>query len=1649
MNRLKDVPLYLLLFHSLAALATEVNPEEMFRFPSRTNNIAVSASGKVFVATENFLYQLNQRLGLEVCERTGPLLEGPCTEQLGCCAKWKETANVNKILVVDDKKQRVLTCGTVRLGACKVRELHNISRYQNDSLKNVASLHPEASTIAFLVNGPMKTYLVTAVTPTGKSSRFIPDTCKGNRTYYEGNGATIFLRNPEGRVGDPTFLGFNDGAHGDAVVSPQDNYPVELQYVQGFQWQSHIYILLNANTSGPEIICMDIKDRRTSTLQSFAQATLFCPWRGGQAIRVLSSALIHPSHSPAFMAAILSQQGHPENTALYFYNLSQFNEYRKCHKVYFMVKNEEVCNEFLYPINNISMFNHSGLLSVSARIVRDWIVLFLGTDDGQLIKLVIDGNMKLIHPTVLFELKEETPIHHRVMFDKLDSNHLYLTSETEVRRLKVAPCDQYISCTDCLSALDPFCGWCTLKKRCSFENECENSNHTVHWITMAEQNSCPRVTFTPSAIDYSLNSAKLFKIEVTEKLRTLIKENAICTMRKARNKEVICIGKYTNANDCPCRLSNNIYTQLENEPDPIIIEASVEFSSLKFSTNVTVHNCYKIATVRLNNVPCSECIKSGCHWCVAEHKCTHTPCNQTAEQFCPQVDKATLHPTKDLRIFLKHAKVLNDSNIRLNCKFNGQLLVANWIDSSTIHCLQPQFKDERRIIPVNVVHATNSTDVIDNPNNITVYSCDTQKPDCVFCTSERICTESVVTKIYPVRVSSSGTTTLTIVGSGLNVGLKAVLYIRGMSDHITVKTNNCTIENDTLVRCILPKTTHGKKTVCLLYDSESQFMSNRTAVLEYTSQSFITKIHPTVLWASGGRNITINGKNLDVIKQVQMWLSEDPNKWTECSVNNRTWICVAPSLESRRIPGNHSMSFLVSGSKKQDFPLTYHHDPVFYNFTKIIDDKQLLITVLKKKDNLCLQREEVKIYVPRDKGDPLECNITEITEDKIKCLLLTSDTPVPKIEVTVGPYKAVLTKPVPSKLIFIVLIVIPVMLVIFISIYCWATSRKAKQFSQSLNSQMELLESQFRNQIREGFVELQTEGSDMQLLEDSGSIPFLDYKHFAVRTFFPESGNGASVPSFVSDPIVTAPQAPGKDKPNEGFDTLTNFLSNEQFLVTLIHILEQQKDFSIKDRCRFASFLTIAFHSNLVYLTRILDRLLKDLMDQSTAQPKLLLRGTETVVEKLLTNWVSLCMYGFLRESVGEPLFKLVSAIKQRINLGPVDAISGKALYTLNEDWLLWQVTDFNTLKLNVIFQLSTEVEYGSDLDLSCPLEVDVLDCDTIGQAKEKIFETFFNKYGYSQRFQMKDIDLELIKNGPNQILQDIDQTSQVLENGMTKLNTIGHYRIPAAASIVAIKRVNSSKIDGESENKLCHLISPHSEFVENPVPEQGKQKFKVKEMYLTKLLSSKVALHSFVETLFRSIWSIPNNKPPMAIRHVFDILQAQAYNKKLTDPDVLHIWKTNSLPLRFWINIIKNPQFVFDIEKTPHLDSCLSVIAQAFMDSFSLSSHQLGKHSPTNKVLYARDIPHYKDEVKHYYRQIADMASLTEEEMEKFLTEESKKHENEFKEKDAMVELGKYIQKYSVQLESKLENEGIQEMNEGISKIREFFDRRSKCGWE
>ena len=86
------------------------------------------------------------------------------------------------------------------------------------------------------------------------------------------------------------------------------------------------------------------------------------------------------------------------------------------------------------------------------------------------------------------------------------------------------------------------------------------------------------------------------------------------------------------------------------------------------------------------------------------------------------------------------------------------------------------------------------------------------------------------------------------------------------------------------------------------------------------------------------------------------------------------------------------------------------------------------------------------------------------------------------------------------------------------------------------------------------------------------------------------------------------------------------------------------------------------------YATEILRTLLYQLVDKSFASkhPQLMLRRTESVVEKMLTNWLALSMYDYMKDQAGSSLFLLFSALKRQVEKGPIDAVTHDARSVIN-----------------------------------------------------------------------------------------------------------------------------------------------------------------------------------------------------------------------------------------------------------------------------------------------------------------------------------------------------------------------------------------------
>ncbi|XP_051547304.1 plexin-C1-like isoform X2 [Myxocyprinus asiaticus] len=1420
--------------------------------------------------------------------------------------------NTVTILVPFDANGTLVTCGTSNGGYCEVLDINDITNSIYWERLSVGPQQNETS-VAFIVDtspqvSPNGTYLL--VGRKDKESitlRNTLDSDKGGIFSKAGEGSEAYIEITRKNVE------FVDGFQ----VSLRKLSYVFLNAETETEWKVHVLRLNNS------------KIRKTDIIKNFKVATIECC---NDTVRpVLLASTVIPSVNAVIWAGVFSAQNQhdPENTALAFYNISHIEGQVKG----FCSNGAKNCDtESANKLKPLAVvFKHGSMTSVAAAKNGPWIVLFIGTKDGQLIKLVLDETFKAGCPTILYKSDDERAVFPKIHLDPVDSKHVYIALKNQIRKVPVVQCAKYSTMKDCRISLDPHCGWCVNTSRCSTKEECLKSS----WLSIPSD---------------SLQK-ELLSFQVAEKSSRVIALHLALSLESTGNLTFSCAFTTGSVNlcdkpdaagvfpNCSCSFSDQLlFTR------GLTVSAAVTIGDQKITEMLTLRNCSSITnnSAKASYTQCVQCISAGCHWSSSLQQCVWT------HEFGPQL----------------------------------QVDLCKDLHSGT----------------------------------------DYKEPE--------------ILSLEPNKVSFRGRNRVLLRGTNLESVTK--IHIRGDLDCIPKEAPVFERSSDTLRFHIPPSETKGTMKVCAV-TPDGRCHGN--SIITYSSQPSCTGIQPKVTWNSGGRKIHVQGANMEFVESIIIGPFSKELITHHNTSSGNVWFHSHPRDHNDVV----SLSMKVGNSTLNCVDnFSYLPDPEYTEFTTSQVSDYLLVTIQKKADKLNLSESEVNVTGLQ--GDQKhECALERIESNAILCKIklepgkiITVDTLIIHIGHSL---KRLEMSQSGSKYLYILVALI--LLIILGTVVGVVVHRKSQiKMNERMNKQLEMLESNIRRDIRQGFVDLQTEKSD--LIDNIGAIPFLDYKHFASKIFFPEASPLATL--MIKDIGQDSEWASVDEK----CQALAVLVRDKQFLSCFVHALEEQKNFSIKDKCTVASLLTVALHGDLLYLTEVMEDLLQSLMDQSSnANPKLLLRRTESIVEKLLTNWMSICLYGYLRESVGQPLFLLVSALTQQISKGPVDSVTEKALYTLSEDWLLCQAQDFEALKLQVLFAV------GTDGEVSEPLEVNALTCDTIHQVKEKILQTFQRKFGFPYTQQIRDIEIEYEKAGNFVLLQEVDDSSEI-RGHVTMLNTLRHYQVADGACIKVITisvqaplmSQNSVKDDENFSTKYFHLVDPDIDIDLSKHPERKEMKFK--EMYLTKLLSTKVAVHSFVENLFKNIWGLPNNRGPLAVKYFFDFLDAQAERKKISDPDVIHIWKTNSLPLRFWVNILKNPDFVFsDMEKTPHLDGCLSVIAQAFMDSFSLAEQHLDKHSPTNKLLYAKDIPKYKLEVKMYYKIMKDTPSISNQEFKMFLQEESKKHENEFNESAALRELYKYMARYFSEISQKLEQtDAPTSLKEEMQKVKELFDNMKRSAW-
>uniref|UniRef100_A0A8C7TU01 Plexin-A1 n=1 Tax=Oncorhynchus mykiss TaxID=8022 RepID=A0A8C7TU01_ONCMY len=1174
-------------------------------------------------------------------------------------------------------------------------------------------------------------------------------------------------------------------------------------------------------------------------------------------------------------------------------------------------------------------------------------------------------------------------------------------------------------CLSCVNGSFP-CHWCKYRHMCTQNaNDCSFQEGRVN---VSEE--CPQI----------LPSTQIYIPVGVMKPITLLAKNLPQPQSGQRNYE--CIFHIQGAtysvtalrfNSTSIQCQRTSYDYEGNDLSDLPVDLSVVWNENQvidnpFNIQAHLYKCYALRD------SCGMCLKADprfeCGWCVQEKKCS-------LRQECAPLDSSWMHPTagNSRCTHPKITKLFPETGPRqggTRLTITGENLGLQFRDILTgvrlgkVPCIpiEEEYISAERI--VCLLNDATGYRVQEANVEVCVRDCLTDYR----ALSPRAFTfvTPFFTRVLPAQGPLSGGTRVTIEGNHLNSGSSVFVNIGRHPCHFKKR-------NAREIVCVTPAgLTPGSTPV--MVDIDSAELRNPEVKYNYTDDPTVLRIEPDWSIASGGTLLTVSGTNLATIREPKIRAKYgSAESFHNCTVfNNSVMVCLAPSVTD----SERGFSDTGSGPDEIGFYMdnvhalvvvnetfSYYPDPVFEPLspTGVLELKPTSPLILKGRN-----------LIPAAPGNS-RLNYT-VFIGETPCVLTLSETQLlcewpnltgqHKVTIRVGGFEY---SPGTLQIYSDSLLTLPaiigigggggllLLVIIAVLIAYKRKSRDADRTLKRLQLQMDNLES---------------------------------------RVYFLMWGTPYIYITFTTHVDVKALTLFGQ------------LLTKKHFLLTFIRTLEAQRSFSMRDRGNVASLIMTALQGEMEYATGVLKQLLSDLIDknlESKNHPKLLLR------RRPLTH--SFTQSSTHTECAGEPLFMLYCAMKQQMEKGPIDSITGEARYSLSEDKLIRQQIDYKTLTLHC---MNPENENASEVT------VKGLNCDTITQVKEKLLDAVYKGSPYSQRPKAGDMDLEWRQGRMARIiLQDEDVTTKI-DNDWKRLNTLAHYQVTDGSVIALVPKQNSAynisnsstftkslsryesmlrtasspdslrsrtpmiTPDLESGTKLWHLVKNHDHSDQREGDRGSKM---VSEIYLTRLLATKGTLQKFVDDLFETIFSTAHRGSalPLAIKYMFDFLDEQADKHSISDSDVRHTWKSNCLPLRFWVNVIKNPQFVFDIHKNSITDACLSVVAQTFMDSCSTSEHKLGKDSPSNKLLYAKDIPNYKNWVERYYSDISRMPAISDQDMSAYLAEQSRLHLSQFNSMSALHEIYSYIVKYKDEILSALQKDEQSRRQRLRSKLEQVID--------
>uniref|UniRef100_A0AAF5DK30 Sema domain-containing protein n=2 Tax=Strongyloides stercoralis TaxID=6248 RepID=A0AAF5DK30_STRER len=666
--------------------------------------------------------------------------------------------------------------------------------------------------------------------------------------------------------------------------------------------------------------------------------------------------------------------------------------------------------------------------------------------------------------------------------------------------------------------------------------------------------------------------------------------------------------------------------------------------------------------------------------------------------------------------------------------------------------------------------------------------------------------------IYPTFGPISGGTQVSIYGNNLNIGSNISIYF----DNIPCIINN-NRNSSQIISCKTSKSPrkYHVSAIRLQIDNAIKIINSQ---FEYREDPIITSIQPQSSFKSGGRLITVYGSNFDSVLSSQMYLLNSNDAMIGkiisglgiCKISNSTLMhCQSPKLmDHSNVQSKYFVGFFMDNVMSvrnlgNQIQMTITPDPTFDFFSEIkmqpIDQTVLLLTGNHLSISTTL--EDYKVFIGTE-----SCNVVLLDYTQLLCRVPerqpygTDENGIPtfnnyplvvvkvgnlrfeigsiEYESMVGGDFGVMRMPVIRFILLLITVIFTIILIIFSLITIWKRRNGERERDyKRIQQQMEQMESNVRNECKQAFAELQTDMSDLTLTIEDIGIPYQNMEYFLKVLLSHEFNNEYSMylGYNMTNSGVGSIYAPQQPMIITQFESL---VFNRQFIFMLVNMLESNPSITTTERTAVASAIITCISRNMEYCTEVVFTLLEGHIENSVYNKTshLLFRRSESVVEKLFSHWLSISMFPELcngHNDIAKSLYLLYRALKYQIEKGPIDAVTGDSRYSLNEQKLLREHVDDKSIIL-IIIPFETFDQF--------PIQLRVLQCDTITQVKGKLLDLLYKNQGFNNRLTVEQFDLVWQNNKKEHIILCDDE--KPMDKCEKQLNTVGSYNIPSNSTI-------------------------------------------------------------------------------------------------------------------------------------------------------------------------------------------------------------------------------------------------------------------------